>query len=138
MNNKERAKMKVADECAETREEDLGFKMVKHYNYLSSLNHEWSNLCELAVKMYLPNKNYIDELEAKNKQLEKLLIEACEEIMKDTITGTYDDWRCRFVLNPLIKELLENLTDGEPISASLYELINNETIRKIKDSNEKD
>lgn len=75
MNNQERARMQVADECAETREEDLGFQMVEHYNYLSSLNHEWSNLCELAVKMYLPNKKYIDELEAKNKQLEKQLKE---------------------------------------------------------------
>ena len=79
MNNKERARMQVADQCAETREEDLGYQLVSHYNYLSSLNHEWSNLCEQAVKMYLPNKKYIDELEAKVEQL----TEELEIIRKD-------------------------------------------------------
>jgi len=82
MNNKERAKMQVADQCAETREEDLGFQMVEHYNYLSSLNHEWSNLCELAVKMYLPNKKYIDELEKENEKLRNILI-----TMNDKVVG---------------------------------------------------
>lgn len=73
MNDKERAKMQVAEQCAETREEDLGYQMVRHYNYLSSLNHEWSNLCELAVKMYLPNKKYIDKLEQQLKEAENIV-----------------------------------------------------------------
>ena len=73
MNDKERSKMQVAEQCAETREEDLGYQMVRHYNYLSSLNHEWSNLCELAVKMYLPNKKYIDKLEQQLKEAEKVI-----------------------------------------------------------------
>ena len=47
------------------------------------------------------------KLEAKNKKQEKLLVEACEEIMKDTTTGTYDDWRCKFIRKVGIKELLE-------------------------------
>ena len=75
MNDKEMAKIQVADECAETREEDLGYQMVRHYNYLSSLNHEWSNLCELAVKMYLPNKKYIDKLEQQLKEAESVIDE---------------------------------------------------------------
>ena len=73
MNDKERSKMQVAEQCAETREEDLGYQMVRHYNYLSSLNHEWRNLCELAVKMYLPNKKYIDKLEQQLKEAESVI-----------------------------------------------------------------
>ena len=71
MNDKEKAKIQIAEQCAETREEDLGYQMVRHYNYLSSLNHEWSNLCELAVKMYLPNKKYINKLEQQLKEAVK-------------------------------------------------------------------
>jgi hypothetical protein len=86
MNDKEMAKIQVADECAETREEDLGYQMVRHYNYLSSLNHEWSSLCELAVKMYLPNKKYIEKIEQQLKEAESVIELYCHH---DDVFGSH-------------------------------------------------
>lgn len=74
------AKMTVQECVAETPREDLKIQAVRHYEYLSSLAHEWSSYCSNAIKEYEINKDKIKKLEA---DLE-IAVTALEQINSDS------------------------------------------------------
>ena len=68
-----RAELSVEDCVCEATEKDLVDRLKSHYEYVSSISHEWSNQVGKAIDFYCKNKNRINELEAENKQFEESL-----------------------------------------------------------------
>lgn len=85
------AKMTVQECVAETSKEDLNYQAVRHYEYLSSLAHEWSSYCSNAIKEYEINKDKIKKLEA-DLDVSTETLEKLKEIrnQKDLILSEFD------------------------------------------------
>lgn len=85
MDNTERAKNQVMEQCFDTPIEEQGLNMLKHYEYLTTLNHEWSSMCDKAIRSYIPNMEKIKALEVGFSESAKMVQELQaknEELMK--------------------------------------------------------
>jgi hypothetical protein len=61
LTDKQKAKNQVTEQISDVCPEELGLKALKHYEYLTTLNHEWNSYCANAIKNYEKLKNQLEE-----------------------------------------------------------------------------